>query len=81
MVNAEQKSNAKQPKKQGGSKTLFAYNLSFRINRSDIEDFFKEAGEVVDVRIASREDGTLKGFGHVEFASADAAHKALQLNG
>lgn len=36
------------------------------------ENFFKE---VVDVRFASNEDGSLKGFGHVEFASAEAAQK------
>ncbi|XP_019091994.1 PREDICTED: nucleolin 2 isoform X3 [Camelina sativa] len=84
MVDAEQKSNAKQPKKptsQGGSKTLFAGNLSYAVQRSDIENFFKEAGEVVDVRIASHEDGSAKGYGHVEFVSAEAAQKAMELNG
>ncbi|EFH61525.1 hypothetical protein ARALYDRAFT_479366 [Arabidopsis lyrata subsp. lyrata] len=86
MVDAEQKSNAKQPKTpttetQGGSKTLFAGNLSFQIKRSDIENFFKEAGEVVDVRFSSYDDGTFKGYGHVEFASPEEAQKALELNG
>lgn len=37
------------------------------------ENFFKDAGEVVDVRLASDADGRFKGFGHVEFESAEAA--------
>ncbi|EOA30014.1 hypothetical protein CARUB_v10013117mg [Capsella rubella] len=86
MVDAEQKSITKQPKtptsqNQGGTKTLFAGNLSYGVKKADIEDFFKEAGEVVDVRIALHEDGKMKGFGHVEFASAEVARKALELNG
>ncbi|KAH0914157.1 hypothetical protein HID58_028603 [Brassica napus] len=66
----------------GGPKTLFAGNLSFQIERSDVETFFKEAGEVVDVRFATnKDDGSFRGFGHVEFASSEDAQKALELNG
>lgn len=39
------------------------------------ENFFKEAGEVVDVRFSSYDDGTFKGYGHVEFASPEEAQK------
>jgi len=39
------------------------------------DNFFKDAGEVVDVRFASDTDGRFKGFGHVEFATAEAAQK------
>lgn len=40
------------------------------------ENFFKDAGEVVDVRFAtSKDDGSFRGFGHVEFATAEAAQK------
>lgn len=38
-------------------------------------EFFKEAGEVVDVRLAAADDGRFKGFGHVEFATEEAAQK------
>lgn len=38
-------------------------------------EFFKEAGEVVDVRLATADDGRFKGFGHVEFATAEAVQK------
>ncbi|RHN67052.1 putative nucleotide-binding alpha-beta plait domain-containing protein [Medicago truncatula] len=54
-------------------KTLYVGNLSFSVQKSDIENFFRVCGEVVDVRLASCEDGKLKGFGHVEFATAEAA--------
>ncbi|CAN7000600.1 hypothetical protein IGI04_020155 [Brassica rapa subsp. trilocularis] len=68
MVEGEQKPIAKQ------SKTLFAGRLPFHIEKSDLENFFKEVGEIKDVRLA-------KGIAHVEFASEEAAQKALKLNG
>lgn len=37
------------------------------------ENFFKDAGEVVDVRLAVDDDGRFKGYGHVEFATPDQA--------
>ncbi|KAL0372866.1 UNVERIFIED_CONTAM: Nucleolin 2 [Sesamum calycinum] len=71
------------PKEQTtGSKTLFVGNLSFSVEQADVENFFKSAGEVVDVRFAMDADNQFRGFGHVEFASAEAAEKALrELNG
>lgn len=41
------------------------------------ENFFKSAGEVVDVRFATGQDDSFRGFGHVEFATAEAAQKVL----
>ncbi|CAH8302002.1 unnamed protein product [Eruca vesicaria subsp. sativa] len=55
-------------------KTLFAGHLPFHVEKSDLEKFFKEVGEIVDVRVG-------KGIAHVEFASEEAAQKALKLNG
>ncbi|KAJ6737029.1 EUKARYOTIC TRANSLATION INITIATION FACTOR 4B/4H [Salix viminalis] len=46
-----------------------------------LENFFKEAGEVADVRFALDADQRFKGFGHVEFTTAEAAQKALNFNG
>ncbi|KAG6429377.1 hypothetical protein SASPL_107427 [Salvia splendens] len=65
----------------GGSKTLFVGNLAFSIEQADVENFFKSAGEVVDVRFAMGQDNSFRGFGHVEFATAEAAAKAMELNG
>ncbi|MCF6814737.1 hypothetical protein L3H39_11005, partial [Corynebacterium sp. MC-16] len=70
------------PREESGtSKTLFVGNLPFSVERADVEGFFKDAGEVVDVRFATDDTGKFKGFGHVEFATAAAAQKALGLNG
>ncbi|XP_013637896.1 PREDICTED: nucleolin 1-like [Brassica oleracea var. oleracea] len=83
MVDAEQK-QLKTPSTPatGGSKTLFVANLSFNVERSDVENFFKDVGDVVDVRFAmSKDDGRFRGFGHVEFATAEQAQKALELHG
>lgn len=69
----------------GGVKTLFARNLSFQVERSDIEEFFKEAGQVVDVKFDTSkkygEESKYLGFGVVEFATAIEAHKALEFRG
>lgn len=40
-------------------------------------EFFKNAGEVVDVRLATDQEGNFRGFGHVEFASAEDAKKVM----
>ncbi|XP_017230474.1 nucleolin 1 isoform X2 [Daucus carota subsp. sativus] len=64
-----------------GGKTLFMGNLAFSVEISDVEDFFRNAGEIGDVRLAEDRDGKFKGFGHVEFATAEAAQDALKLNG
>ncbi|KAF7827421.1 nucleolin 2 isoform X2 [Senna tora] len=90
MVDADSmKSNGKQapktpftPKGQPAtSKTLFVGNLSYQVERADLEYFFKDCGEVVDVRLATDENGTFKGFGHIEFATAEAAQNAMEMNG
>ncbi|KAJ6365959.1 hypothetical protein OIU77_002513 [Salix suchowensis] len=89
MADADVKSNVKTPKtpvtpvthENTGSKTLFVGNLSFQVERADVENFFKGAGEVADVRFALDADQRFRGFGHVEFTTAEAAQKALKLNG
>jgi nucleolin len=34
---------------------------------------------VVDIRLSTFEDGSFRGFGHVEFATAEAAQKVNHL--
>ncbi|XP_020202063.1 nucleolin 2 [Cajanus cajan] len=63
-----------------GSKTIYTRNLSYSVERTDLEDLFKECGEIVDVRLHTDYEGRFRGFGHVEFATAEAAQKALELN-
>ncbi|XP_057443157.1 nucleolin 2-like isoform X2 [Lotus japonicus] len=59
------------------SKTIYVRNLTYRVERTDLENLFKDCGEIVDVRLC---EGRFKGLGHVEFATAEAAHKALELD-
>ncbi|KAI8538377.1 hypothetical protein RHMOL_Rhmol09G0098200 [Rhododendron molle] len=65
----------------GGPKTLFVGNLSFSVEKTDIENFFKGAGEIVDIRFSFDREGSFRGYGHVEFATVEDALKALELNG
>ncbi|XP_042407905.1 nucleolin 2-like isoform X3 [Zingiber officinale] len=84
VVSAEKQTATKSEKKTNqapGSRTLFIGNLSYDVGQDDVAEFFKTAGEVVDVRLATAEDGSFKGFGHVEFATEEDAKKALELNG
>ncbi|KAK8471643.1 hypothetical protein PHAVU_003G282900 [Phaseolus vulgaris] len=62
------------------SKTIYVKNLSYRVEQADVEFFFKECGEIIDVRLHRDNEGRLKGFGHIEFATAEAALKALELD-
>ncbi|CAA7051616.1 unnamed protein product [Microthlaspi erraticum] len=58
------------------NKTLFVENLSHGIGVTDIITFFKDAGEVVHVRLNVDPAGKHLGSGLVEFASASEAKKA-----
>ncbi|TYJ05131.1 hypothetical protein E1A91_A12G144700v1 [Gossypium mustelinum] len=64
-----------------GSKTLFVGNISFQIEQDEMYNFFKDIGELMDIRLATDAEGNLKGYGHVVFATAEAAQKPLELNG
>jgi len=56
---------------------LFVGNLSWNLKWQDLKDIFKEFGEVVFVRVVTdRETGRSKGFGFIEFSSADDAEAA-----
>ncbi|MCL7050441.1 hypothetical protein MKW94_000446 [Papaver nudicaule] len=65
----------------GASKTLAAKNLSFSATKSDVMEFFKHAGGIVDVRFSLRRNGDFRGNCHIEFATEEAANKAVELNG
>jgi nucleolin len=78
LAQNEDKTPAKNQSQSAGSKTIFVGNLSYSVDREQVKQFFEEAGEVVDVRLSTFEDGSMKGYGHVEFATAEAAQKALE---
>jgi nucleolin len=61
------------------SDTLFLGNLSFEATEDDVYDIFSPFGTATGVRIPTNpEDGSVKGFGYVTFASVDEAKAALE---
>ncbi|MCO5573989.1 hypothetical protein L7F22_027767 [Adiantum nelumboides] len=65
----------------GGSKTVFVKNLAWGVDEDILQEFFEGVGEVQEVRLARNEDGRSRGFGHVDFISAEAAKKACEKSG
>ncbi|KAI3893769.1 hypothetical protein MKW92_008414 [Papaver armeniacum] len=70
-----------QVKRTGASKTLVAMNLSSSTSKSDVIEFFEWPGDVVDVRFSYYPSGEFRGVCHIEFATEEAAKKAMKLNG
>ena len=65
------------------SKKLFVGSLSFEMTDLDLEDLFKQYGEVLSARvITDRDTGRSRGFGFVEMNSDNSAQSAIDaLNG
>ncbi|MBI3589908.1 MAG: RNA-binding protein [Candidatus Melainabacteria bacterium] len=65
------------------SKKLFVGSLSFEITDLDLEDLFKQYGEVLSAKvIVDRDSGRSRGFGFVEMSSDGSAQSAIDgLNG
>ncbi|CAI8605296.1 unnamed protein product [Vicia faba] len=80
LVESKPKSPATTNETNGASKTIYVRNLSYIVERADMEEIFKDCGEIVDVRLHTDRDGNFKGHGHVQFATAEAAQKALAFN-
>ncbi len=57
---------------------VFVGNLDFSTSSADLEQLFGEHGQVVSATVISdRETGNSRGFGFVEYASGDAAERAI----
>ena len=65
------------------SKKLFVGNLSFEVTDFDLEDLFKQHGEVVSAKvILDRDSNRSRGFGFVETSSDSSAQSSIDaLNG
>ncbi len=65
------------------SKKLFVGNLSFEVTDFDLEDLFKQYGEVVSAKvILDRDSHRSRGFGFVEMNSENSAQSSIDaLNG
>lgn len=58
---------------------LFVGNLSFQTTESDLQDYFSQIGEVKSASLMmDKVTGRSRGFGFVEFASAEDAKKAVE---
>ncbi|XP_045807961.1 nucleolin 2-like isoform X3 [Trifolium pratense] len=80
LVENKPKSPATPNETNSASKTIYVRNLSYSVERADMENLFKDCGEIVDVRLHTDREGNFKGYGHVQFATAEAAQKAVALN-
>ncbi len=59
---------------------VYVGNLDYGVTKDSLEEIFSKAGQVTDaVVITDRNTGRSKGFGFVEFASEDAATKAIEM--
>ena len=57
---------------------IFVGSLPFRVEESELKEFFEEYGGVSSVKIITdRETGRSKGFGFVEMPDDEAAQKAI----
>ncbi len=61
---------------------LFVGSLSFSVADQDLRKLFEPFGTIRSARvITDRDTGQSRGFGFVEFTTADAAQQALSLDG
>ena len=59
---------------------LFVGNLSFKLNESDLESLFSQAGQVLSVSIPTdRDTGRKRGFAFVEMSSQAEAENAVRM--
>ena len=65
------------------SKKIFVGNLSFEVTDFDLEDLFKQHGEVISAKvILDRDTNRSRGFGFVEMSSDSGAQSSIDaLNG
>jgi RNA recognition motif-containing protein len=64
-------------------KRLYVGNLSYSLKSQDLEEVFRSAGEVLNVKVVmDQETGRSKGFAFVEMATDDQGAQAIEsLNG
>jgi RNA recognition motif-containing protein len=62
---------------------IYVGNLSFKVSENELEELFKEFGEVSSVKIITDKfSGRSKGFGFITIDNDDEAKKAIEeLNG
>ena len=62
--------------------TVFVGNLSFKIDKQQLEELFSKFGTITEVKIpTNRETGQPRGFAFVRFDSEGSAQDALAFDG
>jgi cold-inducible RNA-binding protein len=58
---------------------LFVGNLSYQTMENDLQDYFSQVGVVTSVNLMlDKVTGKSRGFGFIEFATAEEANKAVE---
>ena len=61
-------------------KKIYVGNLTYTVDSDGLRKYFAQAGTVVDaVVISDKYSGRSKGFGFVEFETAEEAKKAIEM--
>ena len=72
--------NHKNNKQNNNKFSVFVANLNFNSTEEGLRKFFKDCGKIVDIRIAKKSDGRIKGFAHVDFDSKKSVDLAMKKN-
>lgn len=59
---------------------VYVGDLSFDAIEADIRDHFKNCGEILQIKLLTREDGKSRGRGFIKFADEKSVKDALDLN-
>jgi RNA recognition motif-containing protein len=59
---------------------LFVGNLDYSVTDAELDEHFRQAGDVVSTKVISdKYSGRSRGFGFVEYGSAEEAQKAIDM--
>ena len=63
-------------------RTVYVAGIPYSCSEDDIWELFEKCGVIEDLRMPRYHDsGNIRGYAHVDFATAEACAKALQLDG
>eukprot|EP00494_Astrolonche_serrata_P034171 UN34440 len=68
-------------KKPADCKIIFISNLNFKTSEEDVERFFSDCGDIIEVRLPSNKKGYKHGIGYVEFTNTESVDKAIKKDG
>ena len=90
---SDENSRSNSPKRdsQGGRQTnggasqasyeVYFGDVSFNASENDVKQHFRNCGEIVQVKLLTRDDGKSRGRGFIKFADEKSMRSALKLNG